>query len=147
VNGDSKASFKAMGLITFSGDALPLYMLARGKTERREDQLIVKDENKVSHSGNGWVTLQVMEEYFEFLRDTVEKKRHIRENQRIFPVLDIYASHCNGEMLNLADAQKIDLLFILLGMTGYLQPLDAEVFGQMKSAGSRQWIKEYLFDP
>jgi hypothetical protein len=32
-------------------------------------------------------------------------------------------------------------------MTGKLQPLDAAVFGQLKSAGSCRWIKEYFHDP
>jgi hypothetical protein len=49
-----------MGLVTSSGDALPLYMLAGGKTERCEGQFFEKDDNIVSHSGNEWVTLQVM---------------------------------------------------------------------------------------
>jgi hypothetical protein len=39
-----------MGLITFSGDALPLYMLARGKTESCEGQRMEKDDDAVGHS-------------------------------------------------------------------------------------------------
>jgi hypothetical protein len=99
VNGDLKASFTAMGLITFSGDALPLYMLARGKTERCEDKLIEKDDNPISHSGNEWVTIQVMGEYFEFLRETVEKKYQLQKRQKILLVLDVYSSHRNVEMI------------------------------------------------
>jgi hypothetical protein len=146
VNDDLKASFTAMGLITFSGDALQLCMLARGKTERCEGQVIEKDGNKVSHSGNGWATLQVMREYFKFLHKTVEKNK-IPKKQRIFLVLDVYSSHRNGEMIHLTDAQKIDLLFIPLGMTGDLQPSDVAVFGRLKNIGSCRWIQEYLHDP
>jgi hypothetical protein len=32
-------------------------------------------------------------------------------------------------------------------MTAELQPLDAEIFGQLKSAGSKLWVEKYLFDP
>jgi hypothetical protein len=62
-----------MGVITYRGDALPLFMLARGKTKRCEQQIKAAELNKVTHSGNGWVALEVMREYFEFLRQTVEK--------------------------------------------------------------------------
>jgi hypothetical protein len=125
-----------MGLITFSGDALPLYMLARGKTEMCEGQFIEKDDSTVSHSGNGCATLKVMGEYFVFLREIVQKTYIIPKKQRMFLVLDGNSSHRNGEIIKLAYAQNIDLLFISPGMTRGLQPLDAAVFGQFKSAGS-----------
>jgi hypothetical protein len=41
-------------------------MLARGKTHRCEKQIKQKDENKVSHSGNGWATLQLWLEKYLF---------------------------------------------------------------------------------
>jgi hypothetical protein len=136
-----------MGLITFNGEAHLLYMLARWKTERSEGQLIEKIDNIVCYSGNGWVTLKVMGEYFEFLRETIEKKYSIPKKQRILLVLDVYSSHRNGELIKLADVRNIDLLFIPPGMTGELQPLDAAVFGQLKSGGSCRRIQGYLQDP
>jgi hypothetical protein len=88
-----------------------------------------------------------MGEYFEFLCETVEKMYSIPKKQRILLVLDVYSSHRNEEIIKLADAQNIDLLFIPPGMTGKIQPLDAAVFGQLKSAGSCRWIQDYLHDP
>jgi hypothetical protein len=52
VNGDLPASFIATGLVTFSVDAFPFYILAWEKIERWESPLIEKDENIVSYSGN-----------------------------------------------------------------------------------------------
>jgi hypothetical protein len=100
-------------------------MLARGKTQRCEQQVKAKNANIVSHSGNGWVTLQVMGEFFESLRQMVEKKYNISERQQILLVLDVYASHREGKIKEIAKAQRIELLFIPPGMTADLQPLDA----------------------
>jgi hypothetical protein len=147
VNGDPKASFTAMGTISLNGDAFPLFMLARGKTERCEKQINKIAQNKVSHSQNGWVTVQVMVEFLHFLREVVEAKYNIRQSQRILLVLDVYTSHRQDDLKRLAAAQRIDLLFIPPGMTAELQPLDAKLFGQLKSAGSKRWIQEYLYDP
>jgi hypothetical protein len=147
VNGDTKSSFTAMASITYSGEALPLFMLARGKTERCEKQLKKEGMNKVTHSQNGWVTIQVMGEFFQFLREIVEKKFHVRQRQQIFLVLDVYASHREGYIKALAAAQRISLLFIPPGMTAEFQPLDAKIFGILKSIGSNMWVSEYLFDP
>jgi hypothetical protein len=47
----------------------------------------------------------------------------------------------------IAKAQRIDLLFIPPGMTADLQPLDVEIFGQLKSAGSKIFLRKYLIDP
>jgi hypothetical protein len=32
-------------------------------------------------------------------------------------------------------------------MTAELQPLDAKIFGLLKSIGAKMWVKQYLFDP
>jgi hypothetical protein len=61
--------------------------------------------------------------------------------------LDVYASHREGLIKDIAAAQQIDLLFITSGMTAELQPLDTKNFGRLKSAGSKLWVTKYLFDP
>jgi hypothetical protein len=83
------------------------------------------------------VTLEVIREYFVFLRETVERQYKIKESHHILLVLDVYASHREGLIKDIAAAQHIDLLFIPPGMRAELQPLDAEIFGQLKSAGSK----------
>jgi hypothetical protein len=42
---------------------------------------------------------------------------------------------------------NIEILFIPAGMTGELQPLDATIFGMLKSAGAGSWTCDYLYDP
>jgi hypothetical protein len=50
-------------------------------------------------------------------------------------------------LVKLAAQQNIELLFIPPGMTGALQPLDATIFGMLKSAGAGKWTSDYLYDP
>jgi hypothetical protein len=75
------------------------------------------------------------------------KKCSIKESHQIFLVLDVFASHREGLIKEIATALHIDLLFIPPSMTAEPQPLDAEIFGQLKSAGSKLRVNKYLFDP
>jgi hypothetical protein len=93
VNGDKKSSFTVMAAITANGDALPLFMLAKGKSPLCERQLEEQDQNKVYHSPNGWVTIDVMEQYFVFLRKVMEEQVALGERDRILLLIDCYASH------------------------------------------------------
>jgi hypothetical protein len=147
VDGDNKASFTVMATITASGESLPLFMLAKGKTERCEKQLTAIDGNIISHSENGWVTLEVMEEYLYFLRSTMEQKFGLKTRQKLLLILDVYASHRKGHLIEKARQLNIDLLFIPAGMTGELQPLDATIFGELKSAGAGKFLKAYMVKP
>jgi hypothetical protein len=63
-----------MVAINMSGEGLPLYMNAKGKTELCERQLNAQDETLLGHSESGWVTVNLMQLYFEFLRFTVDQK-------------------------------------------------------------------------
>jgi hypothetical protein len=147
VNADPKMSFTVMTRITAKGDTLPLFMLAKGKSALCELQLARSSKNEVFHSPSGWVTIEGMEEYFSFLRSTMEEQGLLSPRDRILLVIDLYASHRQQALLEKAAENKIDILFIPAGMTGELQPLDAEIFGQLKSIGASKWIDEYIFDP
>jgi hypothetical protein len=147
LDADTKMSFTVMAAITANGDALPLFMLAKGKTNLCERQLTAMAENEIYHSPSGWVTIQVMEEYFKFLRHSMQKQVELGERDKILLIIDLYASHRQPELIRKAAEQNIELLFIPAGMTAELQPLDAKIFGQLKSVGAANWTDEYIFDP
>jgi hypothetical protein len=136
-----------MASITANGDTLPLYMLAKGKTNGCEKQLEAINENVIYHSQSGWMTKDVMQKYFVFLRQTMMDKFNIAPKQKLLLLLDVYAAHRNAELIELAREQCIELLFIPAGMTGELQPLDATIFGMLKSAGAGRWTSDYLYNP
>jgi len=148
VHGDPKLSFTLIAAINQAGEGLPLYMLAKGKTELCERQLNAKDETKLDHSESGWVTVNVMQRYFEFIRSTVDQKYGLKEKNRVLLVLDMYAAHRNKDLiLDAATRLGIDLVFVPPGMTGELQPLDVAIFGALKSAGQAAWIQIYIDNP
>jgi hypothetical protein len=147
VDADVKMSFTVMAGITANGDALPLFMLAKGKTDLCEQQLQALAENEIFHSPSGWVTVQVMEEYFKFLRQTMEQQLNLGKRDKVLLIIDLYASHRQPELIRKAAEQHTELLFIPAGMTAELQPLDAKIFGQLKSVGAAHWTDQYIFDP
>jgi hypothetical protein len=147
VDANVKSAFTVMASITANGETLPLYMLAKGKTAVCEKQLEAINENVIFHSQSGWMTIDVMEKYFEFLRQTMTDTFKIAPRQKLLLVLDVYAAHRNAELVKLAGQHNIELLFIPAGMTGELQPLDATIFGMLKSAGAGRWTSDYLYDP
>jgi hypothetical protein len=148
VNGEPKLSFTIMAAINMAGEGLPLYMIAKGKTELCERQLNAQDETQLDHSESGWVTVNVMERYFEFLRFTVDQKYGLEKRNRVLLVLDMYAAHRNEEILKAAaNRLRIDLVFVPPGMTGELQPLDATIFGALKSAGQKAWVELFIANP
>jgi hypothetical protein len=148
INGDPKQCFTIMASINMAGDGLPLYMIAKGKTERCESQLETSDNSVITHTETGWVTIAIMEKFLSFLRDLLEADYGLKKRKKMLLVMDVYAAHRNKEILSkAAQTYYIDLLFIPPGMTATLQPLDATIFGAMKSSGEGAWIKQYLIDP
>jgi hypothetical protein len=71
-------------------------------------------------------------------------KMHLHEKQSFLLILDIYKSHFEGNTVDLANEMKIKMMFIPPAMTAELQPLDATVFGELKSHGAAQWTAIYL---
>jgi hypothetical protein len=51
-------------------------------------------------------------------------------------VIDIFRSHFEDEIRDLADTIGIDMIFIPADQTGELKPLEATVFGILKSKGA-----------
>jgi hypothetical protein len=96
--------------------------------EKCEKQLVPIHHNQITHSSNEWVTIDVMEDYFVFLHNSIEIKEQVSKSQRILLVLNMYPSHCEEELGEKEEVQRFELLFIPLGMTDCLQPLDAKNF-------------------
>jgi putative sterol carrier protein len=60
----------------------------------------------------------------------------LTENQTFTIIIDIFRCHFEDGIRQLAYSMGIDLTFIPAGQTGELQPLDATVFGELKSKGA-----------
>jgi putative sterol carrier protein len=81
------------------------------------------------------------------IRAHLLKHLGLTENQTFTLVIDIFHTHFEDGIRELAYSMGIDLIFIPAGQTGELQPLDATVFGELKSKGAAMWVRQYTKDP
>jgi hypothetical protein len=71
IPGDEKTSITAMATITADHQKLPLYLIAKGKTNRVEiSQLGKIGIHQADHSPNGWQTVDTMKRYLKWLNKT-----------------------------------------------------------------------------
>jgi hypothetical protein len=142
VEGDRKAGFTIMGTISSEGDRFPLFMIAKGKTERCHKQLGAHPsyEYKIVHSPSGWMTNDCFVEYLIWIRSLIPSKK-------IHLVVDQYPSHFTPEAELKASQLNIHMIPIPSGGTGKYQPMDLRIFGIMKTKGSYKWNQFYHRNP
>jgi hypothetical protein len=124
-----KESFSAFGAICADGSKLPLSIITRGRTSRSHAKFRDHEEGdvRITDSENGWCTEDVMVAYLERIHHDAAHR---------FPcalVLDVYPSHRTARVQQRAEELDIELLFVPAGATGRLQPLDRQIFGELKS--------------
>jgi transposase len=128
LDGNDKESITALASVTASYEKLPLFLIAKGKTQRVEQtQLGDVHQHHGTHSASGWTTAETFSEYLTWLRSLYA------DNDEIHLVLDCFSVHRSREARELADELRIRLHFIPPGWTDELQPLDRYVFGALKS--------------
>lgn len=140
INLDSspKASMTVLASIRADGTKIPLYFIAKGKTNLAEKKQVGDVSPHMStHSKKGWTTETTFYEYLLFLR------QHFNDEDPIHLVLDSYKAHRCQSIIDLAETLNIKLYFIPPGMTDEFQPLDRNVFGCLKATARYLFRKEY----
>jgi hypothetical protein len=131
-----KTSFTAVGAISASGQKLPLWVLAKGKTPRCETKFGAHQDVLVKHSESGWATENIVMSYIEWL------SHEIADGTPCALILDVYPTHRTDRVIEIAAANDVELLFVPAGGTGRFQPLDRRIFGELKArarAEFRRW--------
>ena len=158
-NYNTKDSFTTLATIhadVTNNPKLPLFLIARGKGERCHRQFEnIKEQfpgTEVYHSESGWSTVDVVQEYFAWLRRVYDqmfenKENYIPGETRIHLVIDCYASHRNKKTKNIARNYNISLHFIPPGATDEYQPLDIKVFGALKAKARGAWYQVLYENP
>ncbi len=137
INGNVKESVTALATIAADGTKCPLFLIAKGLTERcEESQLGDTSYHFRTHSANGWSTTDTFQEYLHFISD-------LYHGQPLHLLLDLHSSHRSNEIKKLAAELNITLHYIPAGQTDKYQPLDRKVFGALK-ATARHLIRERL---
>lgn len=133
---DEKKAITVMAAITAAGTKLPLFMIAKGKTEVVErNQLGDIAPHFPHHTANGWTDTDSFVRYLMLLR-----QHCFPDDDYVFLVLDCYTAHRGEEVRAMAEALNIELLYIPPGMTDKCQPLDRRIFGALK-----QKAKSYIY--
>ena len=149
VNHNIKEAITALATITADCRKLPMYMIAKGKTARAENNQIggIRGyDYATDHSPSGWSTKETMINYLKFFRNYMNQ--HFgTERQRLYLILDVYKSHCDQRVKECCEENNIELIYIPAGCTDAYQPLDIKVFGALKSKARGKWYATYCSNP
>jgi transposase-like protein len=142
IRGDEKENLTALATVTAAGERLPLFFLARGKTERVErSQIGDVAPHWVAHSVSGWMTEDTFEQYLGLLR------HHYADGSELHLLLDSYSAHRTQNIKDTAARLGINLHFIPPGMTDQFQPLDRKVFGVLKASAKSLFFRRVNKNP
>jgi hypothetical protein len=142
LNGNEKDNVTVLASVAASGNKLPLFAIAKGKTQRSEMSQLGSDETLIrDHSESGWSTIETFKHYLNWLHDyyAIDTRFAISEDQPIHLILDCYSVHRSEQIKQYAADRCIKLWFIPAGHTDALQPLDRAVFGAIKSIFRRRF--------
>ena len=135
---DDKQAITAMATISAAGDKLPLFLIAKGLTERCErSQLGEVHGHHAAHAPGGWMTGPLFLSYLRFLRS------QFSDGKTLHLVVDAYAAHRTQVARELAASHNIKLHYLPAGMTDLFQPLDRRCFGCLK-ATAKHYVWEFL---
>lgn len=131
---------------------LPLCLIKKGKTDRAArvfDE--IRQYFQIEVSSSGWSTVSCFANYLIWLRyELNERYKNLpgyTQSQEIDLVLDLYASHRNNKIKELAKKLNFKLHYIPAGFTDAFQPLDRYVFGALKSMARAEFYREYALNP
>lgn len=140
-NGDDKKGFTAVLTISAEGTFLKPIVITKGKTANSLNKLnLNKDKIIGCYSNNGWINNGIMKIVLEQIHEKTK-------GEKSYLILDQYPAHktdfVKGEALN----KNINLIYIPVGMTSKLQPLDVKINGAIKSKSRTFWRKKLIDDP
>ena len=132
VNGNPKDSITVLATIAPNGTKCPLFIIAKGKTNRCEESQLSDTAYHIrTHSINGWSTAETFQEYLRFISK-------LYNGQPLHLLLDLHTSHRTLQIHDLAASLNITLHYIPAGKTDKYQPLDRTIFGTLKSTARHQ---------
>lgn len=135
---NEKDSVTVLASVTATGQKLPLFAIAKGKTKRVEQSQLGSAATLIrDHSASGWTTKQTFEHYLEWL--ATQYSGQIGPDRPLDLILDCFSVHRALATRQIAANLNIKLWFIPAGHTDELQPLDRAVFGAIKSVFRRKF--------
>jgi hypothetical protein len=121
-----KLSLTAFGTISASGNKFPLWVITKGKTPRSLLKLGEHPELILKYTESGWAKEEIILEYISWLSEQAN-------GEPCLLIMDVYPSHRTPAVIQHALERNVEILFVPAGGTALYQPLDARVFGELKS--------------
>ena len=134
---DEKMSMTVICAITADRTKLPMTVVVKGKSPLSCAKMGNMSPHRVCYSESGGITSPLFAEFLMWLRE------FSHDDEKIYLILDCYSVHRAREMRELAQTLNIDFVYVPVGATDELQPLDRYVFGAMKSIARRKWRRMY----
>jgi hypothetical protein len=121
-----KLSVTAFGTISAAGEKLPLWIVTKGLTVRSFTKFGERSDVIFKYSDSGWATENLILLYIDWISEQAHRKPCLL-------IMDGYPTHRTERVLQKALDLNIEILFIPAGETSMYQPLDARIFGELKS--------------
>jgi hypothetical protein len=131
-----KQSVTAIGTISLQGQKLPLWVIAKGKSQTCEKKYGYHPSTVFAHTENGWTTEELYKSYLRWLSAGIR-------GEPCLLVADMYQAHRTQGVKDLARELGIELLFVPAGATGECQPLDRRIFGELKSLARSEFVRQW----
>lgn len=141
-NINEKEGFTSIFLITADGLIHKTIIIIKGTTNRCLSKTGLLDDSKLTrkYSKNGWIDDNIM----KFILDEIFR---ITKGEQGYLILDQYTVHTKDEIIEYAKNKKVDLIYVPVGKTATMQPLDVGFNGPLKMSSMRVIKEIYLSDP
>ena len=133
---DNKREMTVLLGVSAAGHTLPPQLIYSGKTNRSHPTVNVPSGWNVTHSENHWSNEATTLEYID--RVLVPHMQREREHLELSPtaksllIWDVFAAHRCKSVLKKVEEEHIKVVFVPVGCTGMLQPLDVSVNDSFK---------------
>jgi hypothetical protein len=124
----------AFATVSQDGGKFPLWICAKGKTERCLAKFGPHPNSILAHTPNGWANDNIMMEYLEWLHQLCNE-------EPLLLVWDMYPCHRSQLVIDKADELSIELVFVPVGCTPTMQPLDRRLFGELKARAKKDFLR------
>ena len=142
VKDDEKSMITAIATVSMACTKLPLYLIAKGKSNIAERNQLGDISYYISvHSENGWMDQECFTSYLKWLR------QQYQDDEPLYLIIDSFPVHSTTESTKMANALNIKMLFLPPGMTDRFQPLDRTIFGCLKAYTKKEISKILLENP
>ena len=140
IGGNDKLGFTMLLIIAASGKFLKPILITKGKTKRSLKKFDLNNEIIGTYSNNGWVNNGILKIALTLIHKITKGKKSVL-------LLDKYPAHKSDFITEIAKKLNINLVYVPVGKTSELQPLDISINGILKEKAKKLWKQDRINNP